>query len=637
LIGETIEHYRVLEIVGRGGMGIVYKALDVNLDRTVALKVISTELRDDPEFVERFRHEARVQAALNHPNIAMLFDFFVWNSSPVAVMEFIEGETLQSKLQRGGPIPAHIALPIFVQALRGVAAGHRRGIIHRDLKPANLMLTDEGVIKITDFGIAKMQSSTGHTQVSTRVGSSSYMSPEQILGRPVDVRTDIYAMGVTLYEILCGRPPFQAKTAFEIESAHVRDMPLPPITYNPQIPGEAVHAVMRALAKDPNERFATAEEFIQALPDLHGVPFSADETIVARMQVPVPRMDATGLDEATLLRTQSSSGRPVAPVTAGTSATAAVAPGTSQDAGVPGAPATTARPGRSSVPRAAVIAGAVGVVVLAAGVSWRFMGRTTPVATGSDVRAQEGPGAVGGETKASGATVAGLEPGGTAAPASGMDSSAKGASAAGADSSAKGTPAGGSDTSVKGTSAAGADAGAKEALPSQTSVPPVVAGTQQAEPAQTGASSSETKPTQPATPGGASHRTVAADSRVASTKRDLSGVWTGVYADAKGNTQLSVVNLEIRQIANGDITGSLTYKTDANEGESCTLEKSKYSKEQKRLRLIVHCHNPSHPRYLNVPLDFGNVDPGSNSLRGGKLEFHLADDIVVSLTRTRSV
>jgi len=116
----------------------------------------------------------------------------------------------------------------------------------------------------------------------------------------------------------------------------------------------------------------------------------------------------------------------------------------------------------------------------------------------------------------------------------------------------------------------------------------------------------------------------------------LSGVWTGVYADARGNTQLRVVNLEIQQVATGDITGSLTYKTDANEGETCTLERSKYSKEQKRLRLIVHCRNPTHPRYLNVPLDFGNVDPGSNSLRGGKLEFHLADDIVVSLTRTRS-
>jgi serine/threonine protein kinase len=568
LIGETIEHYRILEIVGRGGMGIVYKALDVNLDRTVAVKVISTELREDPEFVERFRHEARVQAALNHPNIAMLFDFFIWKSSPVAVMEFIEGETLQSKLQRGGPIPAHIALPIFIQALRGVAAGHRRGIIHRDLKPANLMLTDESVVKITDFGIAKMQSSTGQTQVSTRVGSSSYMSPEQILGRPVDVRTDIYAMGVTLYEMLCGRPPFQAKTAFEIESAHVRDMPLPPITYNPQIPGEAVHAVMRALAKDPNERFATAEEFIHALPDLHGVPFVADETIVSRTQVPSPHADTGSLDEPTLLRTQAPTGPRVA----------------------------TPGPTRSSVPRAIIIAGTIGLVVLAAGASLRFMGRTTHVVASSQIMAKEEP-------------------------------------AVGPDAGVKQTPA--AAASNTGAPAVGADTGTKEAPPPQTSEPPVVADTPPAQPVQNGGSS-ETKLTQPATTGSETHRPATSDSHVASTKRDLSGVWTGVYADRTGNTQLKVVNLEIRQIANGDITGSLTYRTDASEGETCSLEKSKYSKEQKRLRLIVHCRNPGHPRYLNVPLDFGNVDPGSNSLRGGKLEFHLADDIIVSLTRTRS-
>ena len=306
MIGETIEHYKILETVGRGGMGVVYKAIDLNLDRIVAVKVLSAELRDDPEFVQRFRQEARVQASLNHPNIAILFDFLVWNSSPVTVMEFIDGETLQHRLQNGAPIPAHLGLPIFVQALRGVAAGHRRGIIHRDLKPANLMITNEGVVKVTDFGIAKMQSSTGLTQFSTRVGSSSYMSPEQILGRPVDVRTDIYAMGVTLYEMLCGRPPFQARTSFELESAHVRDTPLPPIAYYPQIPRQAVDAVMRALSKEPNERFATAGEFIQALPDLHGIPFvdpNPTEQSAAPAQDLGPDTTGTrGTEDVTLLR-----------------------------------------------------------------------------------------------------------------------------------------------------------------------------------------------------------------------------------------------------------------------------------------------------------------------------------------------
>ena len=486
MIGETIEHYRILEVVGRGGMGIVYKALDVNLDRTVAVKVISAEMRDDPQFVERFRHEARIQAALNHPNIAMLFDYFVWNSSPVAVMELIEGETLQHKLQRSGPIPAHLAIPIAIQALRGVAAGHRRGIIHRDLKPANLMITDEGMVKVTDFGIAKIQTSTGLTQVSTRVGSSPYMSPEQILGRPVDARTDIYAMGVTLYELLCGRPPFQAKTSFEIESAHVSDMPLPPIAYNAQIPRAAVDAVMRALAKNPNDRFATADEFIQALPDLQGVPFVD--------------VDATGYPPA-----QATSGSATAPTIL-----------RSRRSTAPAA-AAAARPTGSWARRAAIIAGTTALVALATVATLRLM--TPPAHVG--------------------------------------------------------------------------------ATPAQT-LPPA-----------------RSKPA------------------IASTSRDLSGVWTGVYTDATGNTQLRV-SLQIEQVSNGNISGSLTYKTDADQDATCTLEKSNYSPERKRLRLIVHCHDPSHPRYLNVPLDFVGVDPQTDSLEGGKLEFHLADDIVVRLTRTRS-
>ncbi len=201
MIGQLLNQYRLEEVVGSGGMGVVYRALDMNLERTVAVKILSASFRDDPEFIERFRQEARIQAGLNHPNIATLFDFFVWNDMPVAVMEFIEGETLRSMVDRSGPIPAHIALPMFIQALRGVAAGHKRGIIHRDLKPSNIMVTHEGTVKITDFGIAKVRSNTGFTRESTRVGSAKYMAPEQILGRPVDERTDIYIMGGTLYEL----------------------------------------------------------------------------------------------------------------------------------------------------------------------------------------------------------------------------------------------------------------------------------------------------------------------------------------------------------------------------------------------------------------------------------------------------
>ena len=550
MIGETIEHYRILEIVGRGGMGVVYKALDVNLDRTVAVKVLSAELRDDPEFVERFRNEARVQASLNHPNIAMLFDFCVWNGSPVAVMEFIEGETLQHRIQRTGPVPAHLALPIFVQALRGVAAGHRRGIIHRDLKPANLMITSEGVVKVTDFGIAKVQSSTGLTQASTRVGSSSYMSPEQILGRPVDARTDIYAMGVTLYELLCGRPPFQARTSFEIESAHVRDLPVPPIVYYAQIPRQAVDAVLRALAKDPNDRFQTAEEFIQALPELNGVPFVDPDATMIRSPAQAPSTRGDDIVPTT------STGQP---------------PGVNpSQSGVlqkpPEPPASVAgRPTRSRAPRAVSIAAAAALVALAVSLALWFANRTPYVAATTAATAKE------------------VKPAPPASP--------------------------------------------------RVQPPPQTHGSQSEEAQGT----SETQPTQPAParPDPGKPRPARPDS--SSPSRDLSGVWTGVYSDVTGNTHLRVANLQIRQVADGNITGSLTYKADTGQGETCSLEKSSYSKERRRLRLIVHCPNPSHPRYLNVPLDFIDVDPATNSLHGGKLEFHLADDIVVSLTRTRGV
>ena len=164
MIGDLIDHYRVLELVGRGAMGVVYKALDLNLDRPVAIKVMSAEARNDPDFVERFRQEARMQGALNHPNVALLFDYFVHDGAPVAVMEFIDGESLEQLIRRRGAIPAHESIPIFKQALRGVAAAHRAGIIHRDLKTANLMITRDDVVKVMDFGIAKRQGVDGRNQ-----------------------------------------------------------------------------------------------------------------------------------------------------------------------------------------------------------------------------------------------------------------------------------------------------------------------------------------------------------------------------------------------------------------------------------------------------------------------------------------
>jgi serine/threonine-protein kinase len=274
MIGELIDHYRVLELIGRGAMGVVYKGLDVNLDRPVAIKVMSVEARNDPDFVERFRQEARLQGALNHPNVALLFDYFVHDGAPVAVMELIDGESLEELIRRRGAIPAREAIPLFRQALRGVAAAHRAGIVHRDLKPSNLMVARDGTVKVMDFGIAKRQGVTGATKASTSIGSPLYMAPEQILGRAVDCRTDVYALGITLYELLSGQRPFNSrgKAEYLVLDAHVNHTPEPPTVYRYGIPRPIVDAVMRALAKDPDARFQSADEFMRALPDVPAPP-----------------------------------------------------------------------------------------------------------------------------------------------------------------------------------------------------------------------------------------------------------------------------------------------------------------------------------------------------------------------------
>lgn len=332
MIGELIDHYRVLELIGRGAMGVVYKGLDVNLDRPVAIKVMSVEARNDPDFVERFRQEARLQGALNHPNVALLFDYFVNDGAPVAVMELIDGESLEELIRRRGAVPAREAVPIFKQALLGVAAAHRAGIVHRDLKPSNLMITRDGIVKVMDFGIARRQGVTGATKASTSIGSPLYMAPEQILGRPVDCRTDVYALGITLYELLSGQRPFNSrgKAEYLVLDAHVNDTPEPPTVYRYGIPQPIVDAVMRALAKDPDARFQSADEFMRALPDAPVAPDTLPPRVEARSTGAPPRVGPTGTvalaqppftDTVVLEYSPPMSGDPVAaPAPAGTTA-----------------------------------------------------------------------------------------------------------------------------------------------------------------------------------------------------------------------------------------------------------------------------------------------------------------------------
>ena len=265
MIGTQISQYRLIEKLGEGGMGVVYKGIDTLLDRPVAIKLISTERGASEELLQRFKSEAKVQATLSHPNITTLYSYLVWEGRAVMVMEYIEGETLQQMITRRGPIPADVAVPLFKQALLGVGAAHRRGIVHRDIKPANIMVNGEGIIKVMDFGIAKVLGVTGTTRTNLQMGTVWYMAPEQVLNRPVDARTDIYSLGVTLYELLSGQVPFRADSEYEVLSSHVQRQPQLPTDHYPHIPKPCVSAVMKALAKEPDQRYASTDDFSAAL------------------------------------------------------------------------------------------------------------------------------------------------------------------------------------------------------------------------------------------------------------------------------------------------------------------------------------------------------------------------------------
>ncbi len=264
-IGAEIGPYRIDAKIGEGGMGVVYKAVDTQLGRPVAVKALSPQLSGNPELVERFRAEARAQARMNHPNVATLYAFLVQDGAAYMVMEYVEGEGVDRMVQRRGPIPAAEALPLFRQALAGVAYAHRLGIVHRDLKPGNLMLNREGVLKVMDFGLAKVAGAPGLTAFGVRVGTVFYMSPEQVMNQPADIRSDIYALGATLYEILTGQVPFPGESEFPILNAHINTPPPRLSLRCADVSPGVEQAVLRAMSKDPADRFQSAGEFAAAL------------------------------------------------------------------------------------------------------------------------------------------------------------------------------------------------------------------------------------------------------------------------------------------------------------------------------------------------------------------------------------
>jgi serine/threonine protein kinase/Tol biopolymer transport system component len=259
LAGRTIGHYRILEHIGGGGMGVVYKAEDLHLSRTVALKFLPPELIRDPEAKARFLQEARTASGLDHPNICTIHDVGETEDGRLYLaMPHYEGEILRRKIERG-PLPIDEATDIAQQIARGLAKAHRGGIIHRDIKPANLMVTSDGVVKILDFGLAKLAGSAAITRTGSSLGTPAYMSPEQARGDEVDHRADLWSLGVVLYEMVAGRRPFRGEHESAVLYALLNEEPRPLTQERPDAPPELEHIVEGLLAKNPADRYPTVE------------------------------------------------------------------------------------------------------------------------------------------------------------------------------------------------------------------------------------------------------------------------------------------------------------------------------------------------------------------------------------------
>jgi len=261
MIGSVVGNYKIIDKIGEGGMGSVFKGVDLMLEREVAIKMLRPELAQQPNVVERFRTEAVTLAKLNHPNVATLHSFFRQGVDFFMVMEFVRGETLDHVIRTRGAMPCDHAIQLIGMALEGIDHAHKMGIIHRDIKPANMMLTETGSIKVMDFGIARVLGTDRMTKVGHLIGTVEYMSPEQVRGEETDARSDIYSLGILLYEMLTGRVPFTSTSEYELMRCQIEDAPTPPRTFAPHIPLPVEQSIMRALAKRREARYQSASEF----------------------------------------------------------------------------------------------------------------------------------------------------------------------------------------------------------------------------------------------------------------------------------------------------------------------------------------------------------------------------------------
>lgn len=262
--GVVDDRYLIESHIGSGGMADVYCATDQQLGRKVALKLLYRRFAQDPEFVERFRREASAAAGLQHPNVVSVYDRGEWEGTYYIAMEYLEGASLKEVVRREGSLPPERAIDITIQILKAARFAHRRGIIHRDLKPHNVIVDEEDRAKVTDFGIARAGASD-MTETGSIMGTAQYLSPEQAQGRGVSAQSDLYSIGILLYELLCGHVPFEADSAVTIALKQVSEAPVPPSQVNPDVPPELEDVVLQALEKEPSARFADADAFIAAL------------------------------------------------------------------------------------------------------------------------------------------------------------------------------------------------------------------------------------------------------------------------------------------------------------------------------------------------------------------------------------
>jgi len=290
--GQTLGDYEIIDVLESSKVGVTYKVRNSLLQRFEALRVLPKAFQDDQERVTRFLREAKVHARINHPNVVSFYHATQLEGQLVMTTELVEGTTLAQRLELG-PLPMAEALSAFSQILAGLACTHALGVVHRDINPSNIILLPDGRVKLTGFAMAKATTDPQLTQPGTMMGSLHYISPEQVKAvNELDARTDIYSLGVVLYEAVTGRKPFEHRSQFDVMLAHVSDVPASPSVLNPALPAEFSEIILQAMAKDPLSRFQTADEFRARIDQLSGIPQPTSSLPVSEGQQAEELLDA---------------------------------------------------------------------------------------------------------------------------------------------------------------------------------------------------------------------------------------------------------------------------------------------------------------------------------------------------------